>query len=185
MACTSRWGFTFTSREGFRWPADRRGVRNPDLAQLCAPVLQEFAKHRPVAAGFVFAVAADRQVCVMRESRHEIKRPPRRWHIHLRFEGADEAFPFGSRDRSQGLRYQLGAGGEVGIPDVEPIVGRIAFLANAARRTPHRADPNSLVRMAGFTQADDPQGHDAPIALKARVGLLSVCRPAGPIWANG
>src|SRR5689334_18666443 len=163
MANTSRWGFTFTSREGFRWPADWRPVRNPDLAELGAAVLQELAKHRPVTAGFIFAIAANRQVRVVRESRQQIKRPPRHRQIHLRFEGANKALPFGCRDRSQGLRHQLRAGGKVRIPDIEPVVGRKAFLANAARRTPHRADPKPFVRMAGFTETDDPKSHDAPI----------------------
>ena len=107
----------------------------------------------------------------------------RRRHIHLRFEGADEAFPFSLRHRRLALRHQLRAGREVGKPDIEPVVGRIAFLPNATRRTPHRADPSSLLRIAGFTQADDPQGHDAPV--RARAGLLFVFRPAGPMWANG
>jgi len=71
------------------------------------------------------------------------------------------------------------------MPDIEPVVGLIAFLPNATRRTPHRADPSSFLHIAGFTQADDPQGHDAPIAVNARLGLLAVFRPAGPMWANG
>ena len=70
------------------------------------------------------------------------------------------------------------------MPDIEPVVRRIAFLPNATRRPLHRADPSSLLRIAGFTEADDPQGHDVPIAVRARAGFLSVFRPAGPMWAN-
>src|SRR5262249_24839931 len=121
----------------------------------------------------------------MRERRQQIERPSRHWHIHLRFECADEAFPFSFRHRRPALRHQFGAGGEVGIPDIEPVIWRITLLPNATRRTPHRADLSSFLWNSGFTQADDSQGHDAPIAVNARLGLLAVLRSAGPMWANG
>src|SRR5262249_27752764 len=173
------------------------GVRNPDrppsqphplrlrLPEIRAALLQQLAKNRTVAASLVFAVAADRQVGAMRERRQQIERPSCRRRIHLRFEGADKAFPFSLSHCRLALRHQRRAGREVGIPDIEPVVARVAVLANSARRTSHRADPNSFLRIAGYTEADDSQGHDAPIALNARAGLLAVFRPAGPMWANG
>jgi len=121
----------------------------------------------------------------MRERRQQIERPLRRRHIHFRFEGADEAFPFSLCYRRLALRHQLRTRCEVGIPDIEPVITRVAFLPNATRRTPHRADPSSFLWIAGFTQADDSQGHDAPIAVNERAGLWAVFRPAGPMWANG
>ena len=94
--------------------------------------------------------------------------------------------PLGRRGRSAsiqfpspppGLRHQPRTGREVGKPDIKPVVGRIAFLPNAARRTPHRADPSSLLRMARFTQSHDPQCHDGPIAVRARDVSSASARP--------
>src|SRR5262245_6584393 len=121
----------------------------------------------------------------MRERREQIERLSRRRCIHLSFEGADEAFPFSFRHRRFALRHQFRAGSKVGVPHIEPIVARITFLPDATRRIPHRADPSPFFWMTRFTQAHDPQCHDAPIAVRPAEGRLSVFRPTGPMWANG
>jgi hypothetical protein len=58
----------------------------------------------------------------MRERRQQIERPSCRRQIHLCLERADEAFPFSLRHCRLALRHQFHAGGEVGIPDIEPVV---------------------------------------------------------------
>src|SRR4051812_38415284 len=121
----------------------------------------------------------------MRERRQQVERPPRCRHIHLSFEGANETFPLRLRHRRFALRYQFSAGREVGKPNIEPVVERIAFLSNTARRMPHGPDSNSLSWLAGFTQADNPQGHGTSIPAGTRAGLFSDLRPAGPMSANG
>ena len=142
-----------------------------------APRSVSSSRSRAVAAGLVFAAAADRQVAAMRECRRQIERPPRRRHIRSSLRR--------SPSPRVALRHQLRAGREVGKPNIEPVVGRIAFLPNATRRTPHRAESELPLATRGFTQVDDPQGHDVTIAVRARAGLLFVFRPAGPMWANG
>src|SRR5262249_2424412 len=120
----------------------------------------------------------------MRERREQIERLSRRRCIHLSFEGADEAFPFSFRHRRFALRHQFRAGSKVGVPHIEPIVARITFLPDATRRIPHRADPSPFFWMTRFTQAHDPQCHDAPIAVRPAEGHLSVCRPTGRMTIN-
>src|SRR5262245_25680025 len=54
---------------------------------------QEFAKNRSVTPRFVLAVAADREVRLMRESREQIEGSPRRRFVHLRTEGPQKSLP--------------------------------------------------------------------------------------------
>ncbi len=63
-ACRPRTVLTSSTASRPTYPGIRRPMSTPLRPQLfdevCAAVRQEFAKNRPVAAGFVFAVAADR-----------------------------------------------------------------------------------------------------------------------------
>jgi hypothetical protein len=79
---------------------------------------------------------------------------------------------------------QLRAGCEVGKPTIETVVGRhgVPSERRVAEAAPCRSE--FLLADSGFTQGH-AQGHDAPIAVRARAGLLFVFCPAGPMWANG
>ena len=141
----------------------------------------------------------DRQVGAMPARRRQIERPPRRRHIRSgraqrrtgtpgrrgepdRYPASKaQTKPFQSPSPRVVLRHQLRAGREVGKPNIEPVVERTAFLPNATAQCGIRAP----LATRGFTQADDPQGRDATIAVRARAGLLFVFCPAGPMWANG
>jgi hypothetical protein len=180
------------SREGYRWLADLRGVRNSDrqrpgprllrqrLPEARAAVRQQFAKHRAVAAGLVFAAAA-RSTSWCHASAPPADRASAAPSAHPFSASKAQTKPFQSPSPRVVLRHQLRAGREVGKPNIEPVVERTAFLPNATAQCGIRAP----LATRGFTQADDPQGRDATIAVRARAGLLFVFCPAGPMWANG
>ena len=67
----------------------------------------------------------------MRERRQQVEHPPRRRHIHLRFEGADEAFPFSSPSPP---------------PCPAPSAPRWARGRETKRRTSRRAHPQPSFR---------------------------------------
>lgn len=56
---------------------------------------------------------------------------------------------------------------QVGIPDVEPVIGRMPFLADAARWAGHGSNPHTFFRQAKIAEADDLDAHDDPVPAMA------------------
>ena len=108
-----------------------------------------------MASGFVLAIAAYGKMSIAREGGQQVEGPSRGRLVHLCPEGSDEGIPFLLGPRCLGPRDQRGAGRKVGIPDVEPVFGRKAFLAHAPGRVAHRADPRSFLRQARCAETND------------------------------
>ena len=194
MGCSSRWwvayervmnGWAFSMGYGILTVGARLRRSGLRLVERRAAIRQQLAKHGAMATRLVLAVAAEREVGPKRERGEKVQRAAGRPFGHLGFEGADEGIPFRGRAGGLALRHQPGAGRQVRIPDVEPVVGGVAFLADAARRTAHGADPGPLMRIAGCAQANDPKRHDALFAGRRANGPSFVSTEAGPTWAKG
>ena len=70
--------------------------------------------------------------------------------------------------------HGLGAGGQVGEPDVVPILAGKIALGHAARRAAHCADAQSLIGETGAAEADDGEGHVETLLLFGHFQRLTV-----------
>jgi hypothetical protein len=121
---------------------------------------EQFAQFGTVAMRFVFAVAADGEIGAMGERGEEFDGVGvlRRGHF-----GAvlfDEFVPLG---RSLGRKAQFHrrkTRGEVGEPDVVPVLQREFRFGHAPWRAAYGADPQTFVFRSRGAKSDDADSHD-------------------------
>src|SRR4051794_26552182 len=105
---------------------------------------------------FVLAVAANREVRRLRERSKELDQALRVRLAHLT---AVLALKAGPSKRVPGFgqepRDEVGGRREVRHPDIVVVQSRRVFLADAARRTSHRAEAQALVPLAWCAESDD------------------------------
>src|SRR5687767_2837394 len=125
-------------------------------SESCAMISQQLSQNRPVATRLIFAIAADRNVCLSGKRCQQRDEPLRSRCPHLFFVRFPEPAParIGPRLRQRPADYFL-AGRKLRKPDVVVVTARVVALLDAARRPPHRAEAQPLARRAGATEPDD------------------------------
>lgn len=109
-----------------------------------ATLQQQFPQHRTVAAGFILAVAADREIGVLRQSGEQIKQSPGMRAAHFGAVTAHEMCPLGFAGSVQTDTDGLCARGKVRAPHVVPVLRRELALGHAPRRAAHGTDSRTL-----------------------------------------
>ena len=111
-----------------------------------------------MAAGFIFAIAADREIAGVREGGKQIERCPAIRPRHLSAISFPELGPIARALRLLREFYSGGAWRERRQPYIVEIPGRIILFWHAARRPPHRADAQALAGKAVATETNDTDG---------------------------
>ncbi len=112
-----------------------------------------------MAAGLLLAVAAGRQVGGVGEGGQQGQIVPRGRDGHLGLVLFAEGGPLGRGLGALAQLHGLGAGGQVGEPDVVPILAGEFRLGHAAGRAAHGTDTQPLVRETGAAETHDGQCH--------------------------
>jgi hypothetical protein len=144
------------SREGYRWLADLRGVRNSDrqrpgprllrqrLPEARAAARQQLAKHTAVAASLVFAAAA-RSTSWCHASAPPADRASAAPSAHPFSASKAQTKPFQSPSPRVVLRHQSARGASSGNQ-----ISNQSWSAQRSFRTPpHSAESELLLRLAG------------------------------------
>lgn len=119
-----------------------------------SPLLQQFAQQRAMAARFVLAVTAHRQVGVVRQRRQKIQVPARIRHFHFCQETAPEHLPRCVVVRISTFQQRF-TGRKVGKPNVIEVATRAFVLRHTAWRTANGADAQALRFCSRSTKPDD------------------------------
>ena len=117
-----------------------------------------------MAAALVPAVAAQRQVGVMRQRRQYVQFAAPIGRAHLPPELPAECGPRPLVRRSQRFPHQFGAGRQVREPDVVVVEPGEVTLRNAARRAPHRPEPQTFAGLSRCAELHNENGHNSPNA---------------------
>src|SRR3990167_1352708 len=134
--------------------SDSGGIRYP-----CARFGEKCAQHRAVAVRFVLAIAAHGEVGVLRHPCQQRQGVAVVRRGHLGAVLALEGSPLLGRGGGLGLLDGLGARGQVGVPDVVPVLRRELLLGHAARRAAHGADAGALAGYARAAELNDADCH--------------------------
>src|SRR5262249_14803798 len=167
------------SAERHRTAAARRSaeafaLRHADVrSRLC----QDLAQHGPVAPRLVFAVAADAEVGLLRQRGEEREQALRRRRAHLGAEAPRELRPARVAPRFRDRpRQERAARREVRRPQIVVVEPRVIRFPDAARRTPHRAEPQSFAACARRPQPDDAD-HRLPYSASVTASIHFVPPP--------
>lgn len=112
-----------------------------------------------MAAGLILAKATDREICRVGQRGEELEVVTGAGMGHLGPVPADEGRPLRWRHRPLSRFDGIGARGQVGKPDVIPIVSRKTPLRDAAGRVAHGSNPDSLIDEARGTKLHDADAH--------------------------
>src|SRR5574341_953930 len=154
----------------------------------CTVLPQQLAQDRAVAARLVLAIAADREVRMMRQRGKQLGQAPRRGGFHFLEITTRKLSPAlvrpGLSDRPSEERF---ARREIRQPEVVVIAPREIRLAHAARRAPHGAEARALAFGARATEPDDANRHFRfPSGMYSTVrsnGTLETSRPCSfEVW---
>jgi hypothetical protein len=129
-----------------------------------------------MAARFLCAIAAKREMGMVRQRGKKIKRPAVRRRSHL---GAVFLHECGPRAFGRGAlrqRDQFRTGRKIWKPDVIPVLRSVFSLRDAARRPPNRADSKTLAASPDGAEPDKANRHST---------LVPRFRPAGQQIGQG
>src|SRR5262245_20020113 len=126
----------------------------------CAPLLEDLAHQRAVAAALVLAVAADREARGVGQRGQQVPDPARLRPAHLGAVAARERAPAALvAQGGPGFLQQLLARSQVREPHVVQVARRVLALRDAPWRPAHGSDPHSLALAPRASQTHDANGH--------------------------
>src|SRR5688572_17303863 len=136
-------------------------VARPGCGDRCARIHENFPEQRAMTPRFVLAVAANRKIGFRRKRSEQSDQPAGFRPLHLLPVALRIPRPalLGERLR-QRPRDKRPAGSEIGKPEIEIVLSRVALLADAPRRPSHRAKPQSFVAEPRASESNNTYGHD-------------------------
>ncbi len=136
----------------------RHGMRGLADVRTCSR--QQLPQNGAMAAGLLLAVATHRQIGGVGEGGQQRQIVSGCRGRQLRLVRFAEGRPLGRGLRGLPQLHGFAARGEVGEPDVIPVLAGKLGLWYAAWRATYRADPQPLVGEAGRAETDDGERHE-------------------------